>query len=506
MTNSSTAGGTGRDARYDVLFEPVRLGPVTRPQPLLPGAALQRHGPSRPDRPCGDARRQGRGRLGGRLHRGGRDPPVVGWGRFVEGRPGTTPTSPPTNGSSNRSTRTGSLAGIELAQAGGRGATYGRIPPLGPSHLPVVHGEPVQARRMSLEDIADLRRRHRQAVARSLRAGYDLVYVYAAHGLTTVQHFLSRRYNSRDDEYGGGRKPGAAAAGDPRGHPRGGRRPGGGRLPDRGRRADRAGIERGESEELFALVGELPDVWDVMVGVWERLAHLALRRGGSREPSAVSRRSRRSRSSVSAGSPRRTRWCEVRDGVLDMIGAARPSIADPFLPRRSRRGGWRTSASASAATSASPATDDDADPLHAEPVHGRGVAARLASGAVRPRAPTRPSWSSGRAPPASRRRRRSASAGIRSCWPRRPASWAAACCARRPAGAGGLDPGGRLPRGPARAAAERRVAFESEVTADEVLAHGFGHVPSRPVPAGAPTASAAGTRGSIRARRRRAGC
>ena len=29
------------------------------------------------------------------------------------------------------------------------------------------------------------------------------------------------------------------------------------------------GIERGEMEQLFALVGELPDVWDVMVGVWD---------------------------------------------------------------------------------------------------------------------------------------------------------------------------------------------------------------------------------------------
>jgi dimethylamine/trimethylamine dehydrogenase len=56
---------------------------------------------------------------------------------------------------------------------------------------------------MTVDDIADLRRRHRQAVARSLQAGYDLVYVYAAHGLTTLQHFLSRRYNNRADEYGG---------------------------------------------------------------------------------------------------------------------------------------------------------------------------------------------------------------------------------------------------------------------------------------------------------------
>ena len=141
---------------------------------------------------------------------------------------------------------------------------YGRIPPLGPSHLPVVHGEPMQARRMTAEDIADLRRRHRQAVARSLQAGYDLVYVYAAHGLTTLQHFLSRRYNNRDDEYGGSLANRARLLRE--------------MLEDTldevdGRAAVACrivvdeligadGIERGEIEELFALVGELPDVWD----------------------------------------------------------------------------------------------------------------------------------------------------------------------------------------------------------------------------------------------------
>ena len=34
-----------RDPRYDVLFEPVRARAGDRAQPLLPGAALQRHGP-----------------------------------------------------------------------------------------------------------------------------------------------------------------------------------------------------------------------------------------------------------------------------------------------------------------------------------------------------------------------------------------------------------------------------------------------------------------------------
>ena len=56
---------------------------------------------------------------------------------------------------------------------------------------------------MTLADIADLREWHRAAVRRSLEAGYDMVYVYAAHGLTMFQQFLSPRFNARTDEYGG---------------------------------------------------------------------------------------------------------------------------------------------------------------------------------------------------------------------------------------------------------------------------------------------------------------
>src|SRR5262249_58223124 len=88
-----------------------------------------------------------------------------------------------------------------------RGVRLGKVhagtPPTGPSHRRVPVSEPIQARRMTLDDIADLRRRHRQAVRRSLQAGYDVVYVYAAHGLTTLQHFLSPRWNDRTDAYGG---------------------------------------------------------------------------------------------------------------------------------------------------------------------------------------------------------------------------------------------------------------------------------------------------------------
>ena len=100
----------------------------------------------------------------------------------------------------------GALAAIELCHNGMNAPNlYSRETPLGPQHLPVAsYGyEPVQARMMTKQDIADLRRWHQGAVHRALRADYDVVYVYAAHGFGGVEYFLSPRYNQRTDEYGG---------------------------------------------------------------------------------------------------------------------------------------------------------------------------------------------------------------------------------------------------------------------------------------------------------------
>src|SRR5437764_15285334 len=84
------------------------------------------------------------------------------------------------------------------------GANLGsREAPMAAGHMPVTGTDPLQVRRMSTQDIADLRRWHRRAVARSIEAGFDLVYVYASHGLNTAGQFLSPHYNHRTDGYGG---------------------------------------------------------------------------------------------------------------------------------------------------------------------------------------------------------------------------------------------------------------------------------------------------------------
>ena len=59
---------------------------------------------------------------------------------------------------------------------------------------------------MDKEDIRNVRRWHRAAALRAKKAGFDIVYCYAAHNLALAMHFLLRRYNDRTDEYGGSLK------------------------------------------------------------------------------------------------------------------------------------------------------------------------------------------------------------------------------------------------------------------------------------------------------------
>ena len=238
----------------------------------------------------------------------------------------------------------GSLAGIQLCHNGSHGANlYGRIAPMSVGHMPVVGHDPVQARMMAAADIDDLRRRHRAAVRRSLAAGFDLVYVYAGHGLNAIGQFLDPRLNRRTDGYGGS-------------------------LPNRARllrevledtvaevdgRAAVAcrimidalmgddGFGRSDIEDVLGLVGELPDLWDFQLGEWENDS-VTSRFGDEAGQEAYVKGLKQLTSKPVVGVGRftspDTMARMVREGILDLIGAARPSIADPFLPRKIEEG------------------------------------------------------------------------------------------------------------------------------------------------------------------------
>jgi len=98
----------------------------------------------------------------------------------------------------------GSLAAIQLAHNGFHSPNlYTRTPPLAPEHMSVDSIYPKQAKRMSKSDIKELRRWHRNAALNAKAAGFDIIYVYAGHGMTLTQHFMLPEFNTRADEYGG---------------------------------------------------------------------------------------------------------------------------------------------------------------------------------------------------------------------------------------------------------------------------------------------------------------
>ncbi|MDH4346999.1 MAG: NADH:flavin oxidoreductase, partial [Thermoleophilia bacterium] len=261
-----------REPRYDVLFEPVPIGPVTARNRFF--QVPHCNGMGHRD-PTAHAFMRGMKAEGGwavvcteevEIHHSTEVSP------YIEGRIWDDADIPAHARLVEKVHEHGALAGIELVHNGMEAAgLWTRVPPLGTSHVPVDGTHPVQARRMSEDDIADVRRWHRQAVARSLEAGYDLVYVYAGHGLTTLQHFLSRRFNDRTDGYGGSLENRARLLREV--------------LEDTLEEVDGraavacrlcvdelvgdAGLERGEIEEVLGLIGELPDLWDFMVGDWD---------------------------------------------------------------------------------------------------------------------------------------------------------------------------------------------------------------------------------------------
>jgi dimethylamine/trimethylamine dehydrogenase len=102
-----------------------------------------------------------------------------------------------------------------------------------------------------------------------------------------------------------------------------------------------AGITPGEAAEVISLLDHLPDVWDLVLGSWELdSATSRFAAEAEREPLIAGLKRLSAKPVVGVGrftSPD-TMVRQVRAGILDMIGAARPSIADPFLPAKIEAG------------------------------------------------------------------------------------------------------------------------------------------------------------------------
>ncbi|ADG77023.1 NADH:flavin oxidoreductase/NADH oxidase OS=Tsukamurella paurometabola (strain ATCC 8368 / DSM/ CCUG 35730 / CIP 100753 / JCM 10117 / KCTC 9821 / NBRC 16120/ NCIMB 702349 / NCTC 13040) OX=521096 GN=Tpau_0381 PE=4 SV=1 [Tsukamurella paurometabola] len=335
-----------RDPRYDILFEPVRIGPVTARNRFFQVPHCNGMGYRDPSGEAAMRRVKAEGGWAVVCTEQVEIHPTSDIGPFIELRLWDDHDLPAIARIAEQIHEGGALAGIELAHNGLNSPNLiSRETPLAPQHLPVVSWnlDPVQARAMTKADIADMRRWHADSVRRSLQAGYDIVYVYAGHAIGGLHHFLSRRYNNRSDEYGGSLEnrvrlireiledtreivEGKAAVAC--------------RISVDELLGDE-GITRAEMEDVFGLIGELPDLWDLVLGSWEDDS-VTSRFGpeGEQEPFVTGLRDLTSKPVVGVGrftSPD-TMVRHVTSGILDLIGAARPSIADPFMPNKIERG------------------------------------------------------------------------------------------------------------------------------------------------------------------------
>ena len=236
----------------------------------------------------------------------------------------------------------GALAAIELTHSGHNSTNlFSRIPAMSPNAQAVNFLYPKQARRMNKKDISDFRAWHRQAALNAKAAGFDIVYVYAGHGMSVAQQFILPDMNNRSDEYGGSLENRLRLTRE---------------LLEETRDAigDSCGIAfrfavdelkgkdgmqfQEEGRAVVEMLAEHPDLWDVNVSDWSNDSQTSRFQPEEayQMPYVEFVKSITTKPVVGVGrltSPDLMVKL-VEGGALDLIGAARPSIADPYLPNK----------------------------------------------------------------------------------------------------------------------------------------------------------------------------
>ena len=330
------------DPRFDVLFEPVRIGPVTAPNRFYQVPHCTGIGYRRPETLAA---------LRGMKAAGG-------WGTVCTEYCSIHPSSdddpyPSASIWDDEDVRAlslmvdavhehGALAGVELWHGGAASANhYSREAPVGPYSRPAGVWDPVQTKPMDKDDIRNLKRWHLEAAKRAQRAGFDIVYVYACHWYL-VKQFLSPS-NQRNDEYGGSLEnrmrllrelieETKEAVGDSCAVAVRFAASAGGPDDDQDVSEPRAMLEQ---------LADLPDLWDITVHDYSYemgTSRFVPEAGLEATMSWVKEVTGKPVVSVGRFTSPETMLRLVRQGIIDLVGAARPSIADPFLPEKIRQG------------------------------------------------------------------------------------------------------------------------------------------------------------------------
>jgi dimethylamine/trimethylamine dehydrogenase len=329
-----------RDPRYDILFQPQQIGPLTAKNrfyqvPHCNGGGYRD--------PSAAAAMRGIKAEGGwgvifteqtEMHHTSEITP------FIELRLWEDQDIPSIAKMAAAMKTHGALAGIQLAYSGINGPNfYTKEVPMAVSPGPIrtFTNDPVQARGLDKTDIRNLRRWFVNAAKRSKLAGFDLICLYGAHGFGIFQHFLSRATNQRSDEYGGSLENRSRFAREVIGDMRDA-------VGDTmaitlrvslDEHIGNLGFSNAEVRDFIAMNAELPDLWDLAQGTWEDCSGPSrFKEEAAQEVLVRGIRELSPRPVVGVGrftSPD-VMARMIKGGTLDFIGCARPSIADPFLP------------------------------------------------------------------------------------------------------------------------------------------------------------------------------
>jgi dimethylamine/trimethylamine dehydrogenase len=334
-------------SRYDILFQPIQIGPVTAPNRFYQVPHCNGFGWRMPQSMAAMRGMKAEGGWGVVCTEETEIHHTTDLSPYFEGRIWSDDDIPTWQLMTEAVHKHGALAGIELTYNSHDAANfYSRAAPFAPRSMSITGGggyEPGQTRAASKDDLKQIRKWHRNAAIRAKRAGFDIIYCYAAHNMTLAFHLLSKD-NDRADEYGGSLENRVRffreliedtkdAVGDTCA------------VAVRFAVDELLGADGmqydGEAQDVVGMLAELPDLWDVNISAWKNDS-ITSRFGkeGHQEKYISFVKNLTTKPVVGVGrytSPD-SMVSAIERGIMDLIGAARPSIADPFLPNKIKAG------------------------------------------------------------------------------------------------------------------------------------------------------------------------
>jgi dimethylamine/trimethylamine dehydrogenase len=342
-----------REAKYDILFEPIKIGPHVAPNRFWQPPQCTGFGTVMPGMQAGHRAMKAEGGYGVVFTE------LIAVAPETASDPWETPELWDANDVANLRLMAdavhehGALAGAELGYQKLSGAPKSRQPAYGVMQtnsdwVTVPHAG--SHRTIEKEDLKGVRRAHVEAAKRARDAGFDLVSFHNAHGAALMIRFLTPFYNRRTDEYGGSFENRARLSRE---------------IMEEVREAigddcaigmrfsvdtlaapfgmGEEGISREEGFRFIAYMDDIIDFWDLVVGggAWgEDAASSRTHRENHEAPFTTGAKDHSSKPIINVGrfTNPDTMVELIRSGQADIIGQARPSIADPFLPQKIEQG------------------------------------------------------------------------------------------------------------------------------------------------------------------------